>query len=121
MLVSDEALELVEQRGVLLAYCVDQVGQKRTRRVRTTREKSAKQARHTIYKPAPETAQVGDVMAVSEEEWVKLAAVLSPDPTEIATSAPPKAASPTSDDIRPLEPPAKSPSLADRIQKMWKK
>jgi hypothetical protein len=84
-------------------------------------QKSAKQARHTIYKPAPETAQVGDVMAVSEEEWVKLAAVLSPDPTEIATSPPPKAASPASDDIRPLEPPAKSPSLAERIQKMWKK
>jgi hypothetical protein len=61
------------------------------------------------------------VLAVSEEEWVKLAAVLSPDPSEVVTSAPPKPAAPTTNDLAPLEPPAKSPSFAERIQKMWKK
>jgi hypothetical protein len=82
---------------------------------------AAKPARHTIYKPAPENAQVGDVMAISEEEWVKLAAVLSPDPTEIATTAPPKAAVQPSESMPPLETPAKSPTFAERMQQIWKK
>jgi len=32
-----------------------------------------------LYKAAPEDAELGDVLPVSEEEWVKLVAVLTPD------------------------------------------
>jgi len=77
----------------------------------------AKQARHTIYKPAPADSQIGDVMAITDEEWVKLAAVLSPDPTEVASTAPPMADPQSNQDVGPYE----APTLAERIQKLWKK
>jgi hypothetical protein len=32
-----------------------------------------------LYKPAPENAELGDVLPVHEEEWVQLVAVLTPD------------------------------------------
>src|SRR6476660_7680878 len=48
---------------------------------------AATHAGRTIYKSAPNDAQLGAVLPVSDAEWVKLAAVLSPDPTEIAASA----------------------------------
>jgi hypothetical protein len=74
-------------------------------------EKNAKkQAKRTIYKSAPENAQLGAVLPVSEEEWVKLAAVLSPDPTEVAADDPETA------DGNP-----KAPSVSERLQKILKR
>jgi hypothetical protein len=85
-----------------------------------TDKSAAKHAGRTIYKSAPENAQVGEVMPVSDEEWVKLAAVLSPDPAEVAADAPskpgdPNAAASSSDSGPP------APSVAERIQRMLKK
>ena len=36
----------------------------------------------TFYKPAPEDANLGDVAQVTEDEWVKLSAELTPHPRE---------------------------------------
>ena len=41
----------------------------------------------TIYKAASEDAHLGDVQPVTEEEWVKLAALLEPDPTAVEAGA----------------------------------
>src|SRR5215213_8645845 len=49
----------------------------------TNEKQATNHAGRTIYKSAPENAEFGELLPVSEEEWVKLAAVLSPDPTEI--------------------------------------
>jgi hypothetical protein len=74
-------------------------------------EKNAKkQAKRTIYKSAPENAQLGAVLPVSEEEWVKLAAVLSPDPTEVAAH-----------DAEAVDGSATASSVAERLQRMLKK
>jgi hypothetical protein len=85
----------------------------------------AKQARRTIYKSAPEKAELGDVLAVTEEEWVKLAAVLAPDPTEVAhgavAEASPRAGGDPNEVVRHDAGEYKPPALSGRIQKLWKK
>ena len=86
---------------------------------------AAKHAGRTIYKSAPENAQLGDVLPVSEEEWVKLAAVLSPDPTEVAAGAvadaAPKAGDNASGEATSPDAGSKAPSVAERLQRMLKK
>jgi hypothetical protein len=79
----------------------------------------------TIYKSAPENAQLGETLPVSEVEWVKLAALLSPDPTEVVAG---RVVDPlqTSDDKAggeavPLDSTSKAPSMAERVQRMLKK
>ena len=84
-----------------------------------------KLAGRTIYKPAPENAELGDVLPVSEEEWVKLAAVLAPDPTEVSSGA--VADSSSISDGQPngetkrLDSETKASSLAERLQRLLKK
>jgi hypothetical protein len=84
-----------------------------------------KQAKRTIYKAAPENAQLGAVLPVSEEEWVKLAAVLSPDPTEVAAGATAdtaaKSGNESLEDAAPVVGGTKSSSVAERLQRMLKK
>jgi hypothetical protein len=48
---------------------------------------SSPQSGTAVYKPAPNECQIGDVLPVTESEWVKLAATLEPDPTEVSASA----------------------------------
>jgi hypothetical protein len=84
-----------------------------------------KQTKRTIYKSAPENAQLGAVLPVSEEEWVKLAAVLSPDPTEVAAGAvadtATKSGDQSFDDAEGVDAGPKAPSVAERLQRMLKK
>src|SRR4029078_9189808 len=49
-----------------------------------TEKNGADHAGRVSDKSAAADAQLGEVLPVSDEEWVKLAAVLSPDPTEVA-------------------------------------
>ena len=87
--------------------------------------KNSKQTAHTIFKPAPECAAIGDVLPISEAEWVKLAAVLSPDPTEAVTSvvadSPSMSAGNSNNDTTALGNESQSPSFAERMQRLWKK
>ncbi len=91
-----------------------------------TAEKDAKkQAKRTIYKAAPENAQLGDVTAVSDAEWVELAAVLSPDPMEVVPGAVADASSKSNDkptgEAKSVDSEPKAPSVAERLQHMFKK
>jgi hypothetical protein len=86
-------------------------------------EKNAKkQAKRTIYKSAPENAQLGAVLPVSEEEWVKLAAVLSPDPSEVSGGAVADTAAKSGDrsldDVEGIDASPKAPSVAERLKRM---
>jgi hypothetical protein len=78
----------------------------------------------TIYKSAPKDAELGAVLPVSDEEWVKLAAVLSPDPTEIAASAvgdgAPKYGDKEGGEATSTDAGSKAP-LAERLQRLLKK
>ena len=91
---------------------------------RNTNQQVAKQSRRTIYKPAPEGAEIGAVLPVSEEEWVKLAAVLAPDPTEVSEGAVTNATAkpegqPTSEG-KALGAGSKTPTVAERFQRLIK-
>ena len=91
----------------------------------TAERNAAKHAGRTIYKSAPANAQLGEVLPVSEEEWVKLAAVLSPDPTEVAASnvgdATTKSSDNASGEATSPDAGSKTPSVAERLQRMLKK
>src|SRR5882757_1893391 len=54
--------------------------------VGTVEKSAAKHAGRSIYKLAPDNAQLGEVLPVTDEEWVRLAAVLAPDPTEVVAA-----------------------------------
>jgi hypothetical protein len=88
-------------------------------------KKAAKDAGRTIYKSAPEDAKLGDVLPVTDEEWVKLAAVLSPDPTEgeAGAAAPIMARVGAQDGGEAAVPTegSKSVSIAERIQQFLRK
>jgi len=83
-------------------------------------DKNSTKADRTFYKPAPEGAELGDVLAVSDDEWVKLSAVLAPDQMELPATAvvdsPAKPASQPNGELKSLDPNAKSPSIAERLQ-----
>jgi hypothetical protein len=108
---------------VVDAACCD--SESKSESVGGAEKKSMKQARRIIYKPAPENAELGDVLPVTDEEWVKLAAVLAPDPTEVAAVAVADSSSKSSgkanDESKPIDAEAKHPSLAERLQRMLKK
>jgi hypothetical protein len=86
---------------------------------------AAKHVGRTIYKSAPENVQLGDVLPVSDEEWVKLAAVLSPDPAEVADNTvaetAPKPGGDKSGEATSTASGTKASSVAERIQRMLKK
>jgi hypothetical protein len=87
-------------------------------------KKAAKNAGRTIYKPAPEDAQLGDVLPVTDEEWVKLAAVLSPDPTEGEPGAAVQMianANAKSSEAAEAREGSKSLSIAERLQQFFRK
>jgi hypothetical protein len=108
---------------VVDAACCDCVSQSGP--AGATEKNAAKHVGRTIYKSAPENAQLGEVLPVSDEEWVKLAAVLSPDPTEVAASnvgdATTKSSDNASGEATSPDAGSKSPSLAERLQRMLKK
>ena len=66
-----------------------------------------------FFKPAPENAQIGDVLPVSDEDLVKLAAVLPPDPRETNEHV--------AVDAAPLKTGAESTSIAGRLEQIFKK
>jgi hypothetical protein len=66
-----------------------------------------------FFKPAPENAQIGDMLPVSDEDLVKLAAVLPPDPREATEQVAVDAAAPKTD--------AESASIAGRLEQIFKK
>lgn len=82
--------------------------------------KSAKTAPRAIYKPAPEDAKIGDVLAVTDEEWVKLAAMLGTDPTEVSSTVVAESKQLTdaaaSEQGQPGDASAKTPTIADRLR-----
>ena len=105
---------------VVDAACCDCVRQNGP--VDATDKNAVKHAGRTIFKSAPENAQLGEVLPVTDGEWVKLAAVLSPDPTEVAGSDVPSAAgAKATGESAPAEMGSKTPSVAERIQQMLKK
>jgi hypothetical protein len=74
---------------------------------------------HSYYKAAPDGADVGDVLPVTEDEWVQLAAALNPKTreatTQIASEAKP-------DEGRlELHTQSKAPSLAERLERILRK
>jgi hypothetical protein len=104
---------------VVDAACCDCVSQSEP--VGTLEKSAAKHAGRSIYKLAPDNTQLGDVLPVTDEEWVRLAAVLSPDPTEIVageTSSVPS--DKANEEAGPADAGSKSPSVAERLQKMLK-
>jgi hypothetical protein len=66
----------------------------------------------SIYKAAPADAQLGDIVAVTEEEWQHLSPQFAPS----QTSAPSQVAAQTSPGVIPLEPERKEGSVAERLQ-----
>lgn len=80
---------------------------------------------HSIYKPAPDDAQLGDVLPVSDDEWVKLAAVLSPDPSDTAAQvagvSTPTPSSQPAVDATPLKEDSQTPSIAERFGRLFRK
>lgn len=73
-----------------------------------------------LYKPAPADAEVGDVVAVSEEEWGKLGPVLTPEQYPggvLVDNQPP--ATPTDGSVAPAAPPARI-SIAERLQGLFR-
>jgi hypothetical protein len=99
--------------------CVSQNG-----RAEAADKNAATHAGRTIYKSAPNDAQLGAVLPVSDAEWVKLAAVLSPDPTEVAASAvddgTPKSGDSAGGELSSSDAGSKA-ALAERLQRMLKK
>jgi hypothetical protein len=105
---------------VVDAACCDCVSQNGT--AGDADKNAVKHAGRTIYKSAPENAQLGEVMPVSDAEWVKLAAVLSPDPTEVvAGDVQSIAGDKTTGETASADSGSKAPSVAGRIQQMLKK
>src|SRR5262249_24392560 len=99
---------------VVDAACCDCVS--KSERRNSTGNTSAAQARRTFYKPAPQNAQLRDVLPVSEAEWVKLAAALAPDPTELAAGESATAPKPENSPGTELNPPSgqtRQPSLSE--------
>jgi hypothetical protein len=82
---------------------------------------------HAFYKPAPENATLGDVLPVTEDEWDKLAAALTPNSSESAEQV---AANPTGkadasvnnpgNDIGPGKTDSDRPSFAERIGRLFR-
>jgi hypothetical protein len=88
------------------------------------KKNSAKSSQRNIFKSAPESAELGDVLPVSEEEWVKLAGILSPPPMQVSPSvvagpAPPSVDAPPGSVAAP-NPATKAPSVAERVQRLFK-
>ena len=108
---------------VVDAACCDCVSQNGP--VGTLEKSEAKHAGRTIYKLAPENAQLGEVLPVTDEEWVRLAAVLSPDPAEVAANnvgnAAPKSGDNADGEVTSPDAGSKTPSVAERLQRMLKK
>ncbi len=85
-------------------------------------------ASHAFYKPAPADAELGAVLPVSEDEWVKLAAAMTPDPQETTEQVAADSASNAEavelarerDAIR-LRSESKTPSLAERLERLFRK
>ena len=75
-----------------------------------------------VYKPAPADAELGDVLAVSEQEWDKLAPMLNPPKaaavTQVAdqTTPAPTSSPPASPDTAP-----ERISIAERLQGLLRK
>jgi hypothetical protein len=104
---------------VVDAACCDCVSQNGP--VGTSEKSAAKPAGRSIYKLAPENAQLGKVLPVTDEEWVRLAAMLSPDPTEVAAGqASSIAGDKASGEATPTDSGSKPSSVAERLQKMLK-
>jgi hypothetical protein len=86
---------------------------------------ASKHVGRTIYKSAPESAVLGATLPVSDEEWVKLAALLSSDPAESVGGRGPDKSQMSDDklgsDAVPLDSTSKAPSMAERVQRMLKK
>ena len=78
---------------------------------------------NAFFKPAPEGTELGDVLPITDAEWVKLSAAMTPDPNEttpeaVATTEPNSASQSTA----PAEEKAGSEklSLAERVQRLFK-
>jgi hypothetical protein len=79
---------------------------------------------HSIYKPAPEDAELGEILPITEEEWVKLAAVLTPDRHEstaqVAANSQSAQGTPTEGAVVPLNAEAETPRLTERFGRLFK-
>jgi hypothetical protein len=88
-------------------------------------DKNKNQVDRPIFKPAPDDAQIGDVLAISDAEWTKLSAVLTPHSSApasaVASESPAKMVGKPNDDITPLGEDSPAPSFAERVQRLWKK
>ena len=77
-------------------------------------------ANRCVYKPAPVDAELGEVLAVSEEEWAELASVVSPDEnlkaSQVAVQPPLKAEG----DSNSAAPEAEGVSIAERLGRLFK-
>jgi hypothetical protein len=75
----------------------------------------------SIYKPAPADAELGAVLAVSDEEWAELASLLRPEenrtPAQLAAQS---VTAPSGDTIAPDQKPEKT-SLAERLGRLLKR
>jgi hypothetical protein len=82
---------------------------------------------HSFFKPAPDDARIGDQLPVSEEEWIKLAAAMTPDPqeaaTQLAAETPTTEATEAKPDGNPiqLQSSLKKPSFAERVEHLFRK
>jgi hypothetical protein len=86
-----------------------------------TEKSAAKHAGRAIYKSAPDSAQLGETLPVSEEEWVKLAALLSPDPAEVPSGeASSVAGNKANREAMSTDSESKPPSITERLQRMLK-
>jgi hypothetical protein len=82
----------------------------------------------SFYKPAPENAQLGDVLPVTDEDWVRLAAVLPPEPSNTTGPVAIDSAAHVGDaDTRlnataaPPRTEVESTSIAGRLERFFKK
>ena len=82
----------------------------------------------SFYKPAPDEANLGDVMPVTEDEWTQLAAAMTPEPQQPAVQVAAdgrennRAAGATPEgDATELQPKPPAPSIAERLERMLRK
>src|SRR5262249_30566647 len=103
---------------VIDAACCDGVS-----KIGNSKAEKTSVAQRTYYKPAPENSQLGDVLPISESEWVKLAAVLASDRTEGNSGAVVDAANAAekSNELPQTDSTATQPTIAQRVQRMFKK
>jgi hypothetical protein len=104
---------------VVDAACCDCVGRRDGPAIDLSLGVAHSQRSRSFYKAAPDGAEVGDVLPVTEDEWVQLAAAINPKPQE-ATTQIASETTPQAGEIE-LQTKLKTPSFAERLERIFRR